>query len=234
MTTNNLSVSSLVQLDEVSSVSIKTRVNLAWHHLFAASRAVGHVRQIEKEYESVPYGPFWEEIFHRSLSIVTLTVASLEGLANELYFENSAIEPTLNPAAAEVVARVIDRESIITKFDLVLALRSGKRMPRDTGVVQNVEALVSLRNAVLHFRPEWSCQQDRHKKLSDKLLHKFQPSPFLPNESLFPRAWASGSFGVWALKATVNYLDYFYNEVNIRSPVKEYRVALSEYSGATI
>lgn len=205
------------------------------HHLFAASRSAGRVRQIEKDNELAPFGPFWDEILHNSLAIAALTVASLEGFANELYFENSALVLSLNPAATEIIAAMIDKEKILTKYDLVLALLSGKRMPCDRCVVQNVHALIKLRNSALHFRPEFLSAQDKHDKLSRQLVHKFELSRFVsPHEPLFPRAWASGSFAVWALKSTVDFLDYFYHEVKVTSPVERIRADLSDYAGADI
>ena len=102
-------------------------------------------------------------------------------------------------------------------------------MPCDKPVVQNVEALIKLRNAVVHFRPEWFDEQDKHDKLSRQLIHKFKLSRFLRHEPLFPRAWASGSFAVRALKSTVDFLDHFYHEAGMISPIAKSRARLSEY-----
>ncbi|MEO6965617.1 MAG: hypothetical protein ABI076_06925 [Acidobacteriaceae bacterium] len=234
MTTINLEGSGSVQQNDSMTGRIKTYMNLSPHHLLAASRSVGRVRQIEKEYEFQPLGPFWEEILHNALGIATLTVASLECYANELYFENTIFPPTLNPIATTMAAPMVEKETVLFKFEFALALNSGKRLSHGEPSVQNVAALIKLRNSVLHFRPEWFDEQDKHDKLSRLLIHKFELSRFLPGEPVFPRAWASGSFAVWALESTVSFLDYFYAEAAILSPLDKLRKRLSEYAGTDI
>lgn len=208
----------------------KTRMNLALHHLFGACRFTARIRELEEAHESDIFGPFWEEVLHNALGVATLTVACLECYANEFYFEGSILATTLNPTATNAVAALIDKESILRKYEVALAIRSDKPLPYDAAVVQNVDALIRLRNAVVHFRPEWFAETGAHDKLSRRLDHKFAPSRFLPGEPLFPRAWASGSFSVWALKTAVEFLDYFCPEANVPNPLDLFRERISEYS----
>jgi hypothetical protein len=51
---------------------------------------------------------------------------------------------------------------------------------------KDIAALVALRNGLTHFKPEWDDEAKRHKELSNKLQGHFAPSPFLPDQSLFP------------------------------------------------
>ena len=217
------------------SATAKSRTNLALHHLFAACRFAARIGEIERQNRSQPFGSFWEEILQNSLGVATLSVACIEGYANEFYFEfyfePSAIAPGLNPAATDLVAELLDKESILRKFSAALTFRSGK--PLDLGVtpVQNVDALIKLRNAVVHFRPEWFEEQDRHEKLSKILRCKFNASPFfLPEEPFFPRAWASHDFATWALKSSVAFLEHFYGQVGIDCPLKPFKSHLAELS----
>jgi hypothetical protein len=139
-----------------------------------------------------------------------------------LYFESSgafAVGLGLNPVATELIAELAEKERVLLKFELVLAVRTGKSLSRGVPAVQNVASLIKLRNAVLHFRPEWSCEQKEHGKLARQLANRFELSPFLPNEPVFPRAWASGSFAFWALQSVKEFLDYFFFEANILNPL---------------
>ena len=113
---------------------------------------------------------------------------------------------------------------------MALALRSGKELSFSISVVQNVDALIKLRNAVVHFHPEWFDAQDKHDKLSRQLAYKFERSAFLAGEPLFPRAWASGSFVVWALKTTVEFIEHFCIESGIPNPLSQFRNRISKYS----
>jgi hypothetical protein len=217
-----------VQLTGVSAVTVtgqitaKSRFNLALHHLFAASRFAASVRRLEADHSRESFGEFWEEILHNALGVVSLTVASLESYANEFYFEGSAFAAALPPNAADAVASIVDREKVLAKYDVALAVRKNVRLDFGQSHVQNADSLIKLRNAVLHFRPEWFGEQDKHKALSSQLAYKFDPSPFLSNETLFPRAWASGSFCVWALQTTVTFLDKFCAEADLQNPVSQF------------
>jgi hypothetical protein len=208
----------------------KSRFNLALHHLFAASRFTAAVTALETQNQGQPFGAFWEEILHNALGVVSLTVASLESYANEFHFEGSALAAALPSKAADVIAAMIDREAILAKFDVTLAIRKDKRLDFGQNHVQNVDTLIKLRNAVLHFRPEWFGEQDKHKTLSNQLAYKFSGSPFLPNEPLFPRAWASASFCAWALGATVTFMDRFCAEAELQNPVTQFFDRVRELS----
>lgn len=219
---------------QVNDTATKTRANLALHHLFAACRFASRIKEVESENSGQPFGAFWEEILHNSLGVATLTVASIESYANELYFEGSILTPTLNPAAARQIAELIDSKSILDKYSTALAVRVGKHLNLGILPVQNAAALIKLRNAVVHFRPEWFDEQDKHDKLSKDLGPKFKPSCFLPNEPLFPRAWASHDFAAWALRTTVAFLEHFYSEVGVECPLSKFKARLKELSANTL
>ncbi len=94
-----------------------------------------------------------------------------------------------------------------------------------------MNVLNALRNALVHFRPEWSDEQDKHKKVADKLAGKFKVSPFLEkNEPIFPRAWASKDFSRWALKVTVDFLDHFCAEAKMKNPFESFLSQLEQLS----
>ena len=200
----------------------RTRMNLALHHLLAACRFAARTYELEQGNSGQPFGGFWEEILHNSLAVATLTVASLESYANEMYFEGSILGDSLSPAAAAEISTLIDREPVLKKYSLALAIRAEKRLDFGSSAVQNADALVKLRNSVVHFRPEWFGEQQSHEKLSRLLQHRFQPSPFLPNEPLFPRSWASASFAFWAVQSSVAFIKNFYAEIGLPCPLDQF------------
>lgn len=212
-------------------IQVKTRTSLAPHHLFAAARLVKRIDEVEQEYKGEPFGPFYDEILHNALGVAMMTVASLESYANELYFEGSAIVPALNRAFALEFQEIADREPVLRKFSLILAIRSAKRLDRSCPEVQSVDALIKLRNAIVHFRPEWFGEQDEHAKLSIRLRNMFVASPFLANEPLFPTAWASASFANWALRSTIQFLRYFYAEAGLEDPLQKFISRVESLAG---
>ncbi len=221
---------SITETANSTTATARTRMNLGLHHLFAACRFSARVGQVEVENCGQAFGSFWDEILHNSLGVAVLTVAALESCANEMYFEGEVLERGLNSAAALELAEMVDRETILRKYALALSISSNKRLDEGATPTQNAKALIDLRNAVVHFRPEWFGEKSDHDKLSKKLQGKFQPSVFLPNEPIFPRAWASHSFTVWALKSTVEFIDHFHSEAGLTSTIEPFRSQLSVLS----
>ncbi len=205
------------------SAVVRTRMNLGLHHLLAACRFAGTIREIEERHVDDIFSDFWNEILQNALGVVALSVAALESYANDLYFEGSILKNSLSPEAAQKIAKLIDKESILNKFDTALAIKTGKQLKHHSEIVQNISTLIKLRNAVVHFRSEWTDQQGLHEKLSKTLTHKFNPSPFLPNEPLFPGAWASASFAQWAIRSAIDFLDYFFAELAEPSPLAKFK-----------
>ena len=56
------------------------------------------------------------------------------------------------------------------KYRLALVIRANKRLDRGATPARNADALIKLRNAVVHFRPEWFEENGKHEKLSTKWL----------------------------------------------------------------
>jgi hypothetical protein len=223
----NLSLHAQEDSDTVA-FTCRTRTNLALHLLFAACRFASRIEEVERENSGQPFGAFWEEILHNSLGVLTLTVASLESYANELKFEATFITPALNPAAAQEIDKLF-RSKTLRKYATALAVRVDKRLDPNISPVENALALIKLRNAVAHFRPEWSDERRKHDNLSNDLRAKFNPSAFFPNEPMFPRAWASHDFAAWALP-TVEFLEHFYSESGVECPPSKFKARLRELS----
>lgn len=235
MTTLHLQADSTTEGSDIFSMAVKVRTSLAIHHLFAACRFTARIRQIERENEGKPLGDFWEEILHNALGVLTLSVAALETYANELYFEDPGLGTDLNPASKKIDAELIERQSVLCKYEFVLAIRSGVDLPKGHLVVQNVQALLTLRNAIVHFRPEWHGEEGEHAKKSRQVKHRFPLSQlFPPGEPALPRAWASGSFAIWALKSVTEFFDYFCVATTIANPCDSFRTKLSLYSDGAI
>lgn len=223
-----------VKVNIAVGAEMKVRTGLALHHLMAACRYASNVARVEREHAGQCFGEFWNEIFQDSLGVVILTVASLESYANEVWFEHAILREKLNETASVHLARLVDKESIIGKFSIATAICCGGELNLGALPAQNADILIRVRNEVVHFRPEWFSKQDRHDKLSKRLQGKFRPSPFLLNEPIFPRAWASADFVGWALRSAIGFLDHFYAEVGMPSPLDQFKPRLREMSDGLI
>jgi hypothetical protein len=233
-TPSSVALSASALATATATATARSRTNLALHHLFAACRFSAQIGRIELENTGAPFGEFWEEILQHSLGVATLSVASLESYANEHLADGALSTGTLQPTALQSIGLLIDREPIISKFNLVLQLRTGRTLDLGANVVQNADLLIRLRNAVVHFRPEWDDEQATHVKLSSKLQKKFDRSPYFPSEGLFPRAWATRSFSTWALKSAIEFLEHFAQESGLDSKLAPFRNRFSQFSNGAV
>lgn len=181
---------------------------MTYPHLAGAARMAGRIKEIEATLE--PDKGYGEQL-QCGLIVATSAVASLEAYANDLLFEGRALAGA-NDAMASFLAKQFDRLSILSKFELVLAA-ANKKLGKGTPPIQNVSDLIELRNAVVHFNPEWVYQTGPHSKLSARLQNKFaRVKRFGPEQPLFPLAWPSYSFASWAITAAVNFVDVIHAE----------------------
>ncbi len=213
----------------------RTRMILGMPLLYAACRLTARVGEIENANAGAPFGDFWEEILESSMSVAVLSVACIEAYANELFFEDAALSPILKPHAAAILGDLVDRKPALRKFSVALEMLTDTKLDLGRTETQNAALLVDLRDAIIHFRSEWSGQKGKHEKLSKDLLGaKVMPSPFLLSEPLFPLAWASHNTCRWALRSTVDFLDYFYPLAGLPHPLRECAKRLSQLSAGAL
>jgi hypothetical protein len=102
-----------------------------------------------------------------------------------------------------------ERKTTLEKFEFALLLSEKPSISKGSTPYQDVQILVELRNALVHFKPEWDTQADRHLTLSKKLKHKFDPSPFLNDELIFPRRWATHGCTSWGVHSCLKFAAEF-------------------------
>lgn len=200
--------------------STSVRTNLALQHILGAARLTRQACQVEQANAGKPFGPFFEEIIHLTTAAVTLSVASLEAFANELFADGVQRFPSLSKEILDAVWGLAEKRPFMEKYDLALILHAVPPFDKEVPVYQNVDALVHLRNALIHFKPEWDDAQVKHKKLSARLQYKFALSPFLPaHEPLFPKGCMGHGCAEWAVTSVVGFLTDFQARLKMESKI---------------
>jgi hypothetical protein len=109
---------------------------------------------------------------------VLSAVASLEATINELFIDAQHKDPYTfegaDPEFAPLLAerwKGVERKrwSTLRKYQLVLNLAKKQEFDRDGSPYEEVDSLIDLRNALVHYKPEWDTDQKRHKKIEDRL-----------------------------------------------------------------
>lgn len=192
--------------------------SLSLPHFKAAKLFSRTVESIENEIKGKQTGQFFEDIFPHASACVFMCVASMEAYANESIYWKKQDNAQCIPPQAEALWECIDKMNLLEKFSTLLALEASSRFNKGESVYDNVSTLIALRNALVHFKPEFDTEADKHETLSRKLAGKFAPSPFLINEPLlFPIKWASSSATKWTLVSCAKFLTEFERLANFSS-----------------
>jgi hypothetical protein len=157
-----------------------------------------------------------------ALASIVLSVAFLEGFLNELLYDTGNMlggqigSAWLGMPASKRVARLDDlgafrgSHSVLQKYQLLLAMADRPAMPEDQEPFQAAKVLCQLRNALIHYEPEFIVHPEQgppaaeNHALSDALRGRFQPSPALPQgRPFFPDACFGSPAAFWACKTAL-------------------------------
>jgi hypothetical protein len=199
------------------------RVNLALAHLRAA---LTHARDCEK-LESEHTWPATQEILDRHFACASGAIVGatcgLEAALNE--FHQDAIDGSDASLGLAAAARsqivdlwdTVDRAPLLRKFSWILSLANAP--PLSAGVLpyQSAASVIALRDALVHYKPEWYHDLERSKRLEDRLRGQFPLNRLCADGMAFVpyRACGHGS-GVWACRSVVHYLTEFYEKLALQ------------------
>jgi len=150
-------------------------------------------------------------------------VASLEATINELFIDAQHGDPNTfkgaDPEFAPLLAErweVVERWSILRKYQLALTLAKKQEFGREGSPYEEVDGLIDLRNALVHYKPEWDTDQKKHKELEDRLKSRFALNPFAgPNDAFFPKKCLGHGCAEWAVKSGVSFINEFFGRLGL-------------------
>jgi hypothetical protein len=175
---------------------------------------------LETENAGQQFGDFWDEIQANAIATVFSSVAALEAYANELFGDYATVFPGVHLSVMAKLWELCEQKPTLEKFEFALLLRQKPTFEKGAAPYQDVAALIKLRNALVHYKPEWSDQQSEHAKVSAVLAHRAVRSQwFAPPQSLFPRAWASYGSACWAVRSVAAFLPHFETRASLTSRV---------------
>jgi hypothetical protein len=102
-----------------------------------------------------------------------------------------------------------EMKPILEKFEFALTLSGKPTLDRGAKAYQHAAAMIDLRNALTHFKPEWTNEAVAHAKLSKRLKGLFTLSPFLADDLIFPRRWATHGCTKWSVESVRSFSEEF-------------------------
>jgi hypothetical protein len=195
--------------------------SLSRQHFWAADYFAKRAAEIEAKTK-----PLSDEIRSQHRAYVTgaiiSAVAALESSINELYLE--AQDHTLKGLDSGKVALLeqfwpeIEQYPILHKYQTALLIVGASKLDKGQSPYQDAESLRKLRNALIHYKPEWDNELDIHKDLEARLRSKFDECSFAQPSSLwFPHKCLGSGCARWS----VDTISVFMREFCQRAQIPE-------------
>lgn len=206
----------------------KSHANLDNIHLHSAQLFAEHALAIENDSFSLENSQQVSSGITQSYksyvaSAIISSVAALEAKINQFmvdnyekldrspYVANDEIYNKFNVLKKneKLLDQLFVKPTVKLKYDVVLFLLTGG-FPHHNMVIEKTDYLIKLRNALVHFKPEWDNEPDRHVNLEKLKKNFFSYSPFYDEKSFFiPHRCLSASCASWAHKTAVAFIEYF-------------------------
>ena len=205
---------------ETSSVALKIKSNLSTLHLHSAAFFVGSAATCEDEKKIT------DDLRkkHRAYitGAITLSIASVEATINELFLEsiegNKDLFQGLPSNFHDLLSQLwetVERFAILDKYQLVLIVAAKDKFDKGEPLYQDIDSSIRLRNALVHYKPEWDTNLQEHKRLESRLKSKFKLNPFIEHTAFFPNRCLSHGCAEWVFKSCKNFIEAFYDKMGL-------------------
>jgi len=143
---------------------------------------------------------------------VTCAVSFLEISINSLFEEGisrTSRETRFKKALRGVWSERFDRQPILAKYQIALALARVEGFATDRSLYQSTEALIELRNFLAHPKRVFGNDKEEQKLIS-RLESQFDfRKSISENHALFPDAVLSSACAVWAVLTAAEFVSAF-------------------------
>jgi hypothetical protein len=212
----------MAQSDMSLKAHAQVRVNLAMAHLRGAQIHAENCASLEREHT----WPATQEVLDRHFGLASASVISatcaLEASINE--FRQDAIDGSQAQlgAAERAMTQItelwdtVDRAPLLRKYQWVLSLARADALTSGSEPVRSTADLIALRDALVHYKPEWYHDLKQSKTLEARLKGKFALNRLATQDMAFVpyRACGYGS-GIWAVRTVMTFLRSFYQRLGI-------------------
>jgi len=218
MTTVSASGTALMSVTATATAS--TRSQLYINHMLAAATFARELGAVQAQHDGGPIGDFVETILMKANAAAIMSVAAAEAYLNGILEDGLKLFPDDMLLIFNKNAESIERMEARDKADWILLLRKTSQLERGSHISQQFAALCKLRNALIHYRPEWSHEDKTHARLSAFLgSARIAPNPWMSSDVLwFPRKWAGHSGASWAVHTSLAFIRHVATHASLPEP----------------
>ena len=191
-------------------MAVRQKSAFAVQHLMAAARFSRMCGEVESRHAGESFGSFFDEEIAYVSATVMLATASLESNINEYLSEMDHFFPELSSSLRTDAYELLEKKSTLEKYQYAMSFKGKDKLPQREPPYQDASALITLRNALVHFSPEWDNEQEQHKKMGKILAGKFSLNPFMGDDgALFPYRCISYGCSQWAVTSALSFMKKF-------------------------
>lgn len=207
--------------------SAKVKSELAKHHLMSADYFASQALSLERT-EHQPDEKV--RMKHRAyvMGAAFSATAFLEARINEIFISASEVSSysefgfdSKKAAALALIWPRAEKEwwSIANKYQNALQGIGQPEYDKDHPLFKEIISLVSLRNALTHYKPEWDDSLRQHAGLAKVLEGKFTESPFSDKrQSFFPHRCLGAGCANWSVHVAREFALDFYSRLASKKP----------------
>lgn len=168
-------------------MTVQRIANFAWQHMKAATLFRDKVRELEITHASDGMGPHYEIVRSYASGCLMSTAAALEALINELFIDpHCSLRPKFSDFDRQFWGRGgLEMKPILDKYQEALRLLGLPPLDETRTLFQDAEALIGLRNSLVHYKPTWDADQPKKATLTMYLAGKYPLSPLLTGKNDF-------------------------------------------------
>jgi hypothetical protein len=166
------------------------------------------------------------------LAGIVLAAAFLEGGINELFLSAADKDTNVLPgSSAEELGllselwELLEDQRAAPLRKVQVALQATRRAPFEKGAppFQSAENLFRLRNAVVHYKPEWDDELDVHGDLQKRLKGQFADNPLVPvGVTWFPHRCIGAGCARWTCESGMGLLEEFIRRLGAQGVALKY------------
>jgi hypothetical protein len=228
----NLNIEDNLRIED--DLNIKTKIFFSKSYIESSMIFSRNAKVVESK-ESHDY--FDKSNHHANVvGSILFSVLYLESTINEFYIniaDRFNFGPDIKPINKEKIVKFWSTDkgssySILEKYQSALTFMECDKFIESKNPFQNVKILISLRNYLVHYKPEWGEVKENENdsvelaNLQKKLVGKFQIRNIsgLENE-YFPNKYLSYGCTNWVISNSIQFVNDFYENLGIEYIYKD-------------